>query len=160
AMGAVIRATRGRPWTELDSPYHHCCAVVPAELTGCSSIPYLTSVAAGFYRNDFIYGSETSAGRARSMMSEFAVAPAYAMGAVIGPPGEAMEELDSPYHHCCAVVPAELTGCSLSYLLLRSRDRVPKIPKHLSWRSPPDFAGCLSLPLSCGEIQSSDEDGV
>ncbi|EJK68640.1 hypothetical protein THAOC_10161, partial [Thalassiosira oceanica] len=33
------------------------------------------------------------------------------MGAVIGPPGEAMEELDSPYHRCCAVVPAELTGC-------------------------------------------------
>ncbi|EJK68449.1 hypothetical protein THAOC_10365 [Thalassiosira oceanica] len=117
-----------------------------AALQGLSSIPYLTSVAAGFYRNDFIYGSETSAGRARSMMSEFAVAPAClidnggrraigialqrprhfigdvlgmnrchdAMGAVIGPPGEAMEELDSPYHHCCAVVPAELTGCSVT----------------------------------------------
>ena len=33
------------------------------------------------------------------------------MGAVIGPPGEAMEELDSPYHRCCAVVLVELTGC-------------------------------------------------
>ena len=33
------------------------------------------------------------------------------MGAVIGPPGEAMEELDSPYHHCCAVVLVELKGC-------------------------------------------------
>ncbi|EJK75935.1 hypothetical protein THAOC_02328 [Thalassiosira oceanica] len=42
----------------------------------------------------------TSAGRARAMMSEFAVTPASAMGAVIGPPGEAMEELDSPYHRC------------------------------------------------------------
>ena len=33
------------------------------------------------------------------------------MGAVIGPPGEAMEELDSPYRRFCAVVPVELTGC-------------------------------------------------
>ena len=33
------------------------------------------------------------------------------MGAFIGPPGEAMEELDSPYRRCFAVVPAELTGC-------------------------------------------------
>ncbi|EJK44290.1 hypothetical protein THAOC_37181, partial [Thalassiosira oceanica] len=33
-----------------------------------------------------------------------------AMGTVIGPPGEAMEELDSPYHLCCAVVPVEPTG--------------------------------------------------
>ena len=33
------------------------------------------------------------------------------MGAVIGPPGEAMEELDSPYNHCCAVMPVEPTGC-------------------------------------------------
>ena len=46
-----------------------------AALQGLSSIPHLTSVAAGFYRND-INGSETSAGRARLMMSEFAVAPA------------------------------------------------------------------------------------
>ncbi|EJK68706.1 hypothetical protein THAOC_10091, partial [Thalassiosira oceanica] len=37
-----------------------------------------------------------------------------AMGAVIGPPGEAMEELDSPYHRCFAVVPAEPTGCSVT----------------------------------------------
>ena len=36
------------------------------------------------------------------------------MGAVIGPPGEAMEELDSPYHRCFAVVPAEPTGCSVT----------------------------------------------
>ncbi|EJK44037.1 hypothetical protein THAOC_37458 [Thalassiosira oceanica] len=46
---------------------------------GLSSIPHLTSVAAGFYRNDrndVINGSETSVGRARAMMSEFAVAPA------------------------------------------------------------------------------------
>ncbi|EJK51211.1 hypothetical protein THAOC_29636, partial [Thalassiosira oceanica] len=34
-----------------------------------------------------------------------------AMDAVIGPTGEAMEELDSPYHRCCAVVPVEPTGC-------------------------------------------------
>ncbi|EJK49913.1 hypothetical protein THAOC_31162 [Thalassiosira oceanica] len=47
-----------------------------AALQGLSSIPYLTSVAAGFYRNDVINGSGTSAGRARAMMSEFAVAPA------------------------------------------------------------------------------------
>ena len=33
------------------------------------------------------------------------------MGAVIGPPGEAMEELDSPYRRSCAVVPVEPTGC-------------------------------------------------
>ena len=36
------------------------------------------------------------------------------MGAIIGPPGEAMEELDSPYHRCCAVVPVEPTGCSVT----------------------------------------------
>ncbi|EJK45929.1 hypothetical protein THAOC_35431 [Thalassiosira oceanica] len=36
------------------------------------------------------------------------------MGTVIGAPGEAMEELDSPYHHCCAVVPVEPTGCSVT----------------------------------------------
>ena len=36
------------------------------------------------------------------------------MGAVIGPPGEAMEELDSPYHRCFAVVPAEPKGCSVT----------------------------------------------
>ena len=47
-----------------------------AALQGFSSIPHLTSVAAGFYRNDVINGSETSVGRARAMMSEFAVAPA------------------------------------------------------------------------------------
>ncbi|EJK53258.1 hypothetical protein THAOC_27337 [Thalassiosira oceanica] len=52
-------------------------------------------------KNDVINGSETSVGRARAMMSEFAVAPDRAMGAIIGPPGEAMEELDSPYR-CCA----------------------------------------------------------
>ncbi|EJK71018.1 hypothetical protein THAOC_07578, partial [Thalassiosira oceanica] len=91
----------------------------------------------------FINGSETSAGRARAMMHKFAVAPARlidngghraigialrpqhfkgdvlgmnigAMGAVIGAPGEAMEELDSPYHRCCVVVPAEPTGCSVT----------------------------------------------
>ncbi|EJK75194.1 hypothetical protein THAOC_03092, partial [Thalassiosira oceanica] len=38
-----------------------------------------------------------------------------AMGAIIGPPGEAIDELDSPYHRCCcAVVPAEPTGCSVT----------------------------------------------
>ena len=47
-----------------------------AALQGLSSIPHLTSVADGFYRNDVINGSETSVGRARAMMSEFAVAPA------------------------------------------------------------------------------------
>ena len=47
-----------------------------AALQRLSSIPHLTSVAAGFYRNDVINGSETSVGRARAMMSEFAVAPA------------------------------------------------------------------------------------
>ncbi|EJK45883.1 hypothetical protein THAOC_35480, partial [Thalassiosira oceanica] len=78
-----------------------------AALQGLSSIPHLTSVAAGFYRNDVINGSETSAGRACAMMIEFAVAPARlidncgrVMGAVIGATGEAMEELDSPYHRC------------------------------------------------------------
>ena len=35
------------------------------------------------------------------------------MGTVIGPPGEAMEEIYSPYHRCCAVVLVEPTGCSL-----------------------------------------------
>ncbi|EJK54254.1 hypothetical protein THAOC_26142 [Thalassiosira oceanica] len=92
-----------------------------AALQGLSSIPHLTSVAAGFYRSDVINGSGTSAGRARAMMHKFAVAPARlidnggrAMGAVIGPPGEAMEELDSPYHRCFAVVPAEPTGCSVT----------------------------------------------
>ena len=33
------------------------------------------------------------------------------MGAVIGPTGEAMEGLDSPYRRSCAVVPVEPTGC-------------------------------------------------
>ncbi|EJK69101.1 hypothetical protein THAOC_09681 [Thalassiosira oceanica] len=77
-------------------------------LQGLSSIPHPTSVAAGFYRNAVINGSGTSAGRARLTMSEFAVTPARlidnggrAMGAIIGPPGEAMKELDSPYR-CCA----------------------------------------------------------
>ncbi|EJK52720.1 hypothetical protein THAOC_27974 [Thalassiosira oceanica] len=46
-----------------------------AALQGLSSIPHLTSVAAGFYRNDVINGSKTSAGQTRAMMSEFAVAP-------------------------------------------------------------------------------------
>ncbi|EJK74237.1 hypothetical protein THAOC_04095, partial [Thalassiosira oceanica] len=36
-----------------------------------------------------------------------------AMGAVIRPPGEAMEELDS-LSCCCAIVPAEPTGCSVT----------------------------------------------
>ncbi|EJK54674.1 hypothetical protein THAOC_25678 [Thalassiosira oceanica] len=92
-----------------------------AALQGLSSIPHLTSVAAAFYRSDIISGSETSAGRARAMMHKFAVAPARlidnggrAMGAVIGPSGEAMEELDSPYHRRCAVVPVEPTGCLVS----------------------------------------------
>ena len=47
-----------------------------AALQGLSSIPHLTSVAAGFYRSDVINGSETSAGRARAMMHKFAVTPA------------------------------------------------------------------------------------
>ncbi|EJK49059.1 hypothetical protein THAOC_32099, partial [Thalassiosira oceanica] len=53
--------------------------------------------------SDVINGSKTSADRARAMMHKFAVAPARligAMGAVIGAPGEAMEELDSPYRRC------------------------------------------------------------
>ena len=45
-------------------------------LQGRSSIPYLTSVAAGFYGSDVINGSETSADRARAMMHKFAVTPA------------------------------------------------------------------------------------
>ncbi|EJK46624.1 hypothetical protein THAOC_34700 [Thalassiosira oceanica] len=81
-------------------------------------------------RNDVLNGSGTSAGQARLMMSEFAVAPArlidnggrraigialrpqHIVGDVLGMnrchgrlhratrPGEAMEELDSPYHRC------------------------------------------------------------
>ncbi|EJK73082.1 hypothetical protein THAOC_05316 [Thalassiosira oceanica] len=47
-----------------------------AALQGLSSIPHLTSVAAGFHRSDVINGSETSAGQARAMMHKFAVAPA------------------------------------------------------------------------------------
>ena len=47
-----------------------------AALQGFSSIPQLTSVAAGFYGSDVINGSETSAGRARAMMHKFAVTPA------------------------------------------------------------------------------------
>ena len=47
-----------------------------AALQGLSSIPHLTSVAAGFHGRDVINGSETSAGRARAMMHKFAVAPA------------------------------------------------------------------------------------
>ena len=47
-----------------------------AALQGLSSIPHLTSVAAGFYESDVIIGSETSVGRARAMMHKFAVAPA------------------------------------------------------------------------------------
>ena len=39
-----------------------------AALQRLSSTPYLTSVAAGFYRSDVINGSETLAGRARAMM--------------------------------------------------------------------------------------------
>ncbi|EJK54204.1 hypothetical protein THAOC_26228 [Thalassiosira oceanica] len=102
-----------------------------AEAAGTySSIPHLTSVAAGFHRSDVINGSGTSAGRSRLMMSEFAIAPSRlidnvgrraigialrpqhivlgdvlgmnigAMGAIIGPPVEAMEELNSPYRRC------------------------------------------------------------
>ncbi|EJK51000.1 hypothetical protein THAOC_29876, partial [Thalassiosira oceanica] len=44
------------------------------------------------YRNDLINGSETtetSTGQSLLMMSKFAVAPACAMGAFTGPPGEA-----------------------------------------------------------------------
>ena len=33
------------------------------------------------------------------------------MGAAIGPPGEALQYLEAPYHHCFAVVPAELKRC-------------------------------------------------
>ena len=51
------------------------------------------------------------------------------MGAVIGPPGEAMEELDSPYRRSCAVVPVEPTGCC---------SRAPNAPSDLrpgeKWR--------------------------
>ena len=47
-----------------------------AALQGVSSIPQLTSVAAGFYGSDVINGSETSAVRARAMMHKFAVTPA------------------------------------------------------------------------------------
>ena len=47
-----------------------------AALQRVSSIPYLTSVAAGFYRNDVIICSETSAGRAHVMMHKFAVVSA------------------------------------------------------------------------------------
>ncbi|EJK59515.1 hypothetical protein THAOC_20250 [Thalassiosira oceanica] len=108
-----------------------------AVLQGLSSIPHLTSVAAGFYRSDVINGSETSAGgRACAMMHKFAVTPVVTQASLIdnighraigialrpqhfigdvlgmnrchghrhratwraapGPPGEAMEELDSP----------------------------------------------------------------
>ncbi|EJK62749.1 hypothetical protein THAOC_16626 [Thalassiosira oceanica] len=121
AIGAII-GPPGEAMEELDSPYRRCAgradrarqgrgrgparrawAGVTTYLQGLSSIPHPTSVAAGFYRNAVINGSGTSAGRARAMMSEFAVALARlidnvgrAMGAVIGPPGEAMEELDSP----------------------------------------------------------------
>ena len=47
-----------------------------ATLQGLSSIPHLTSVAAGIHGSDVINGSETSAGRARATMHKFAVAPA------------------------------------------------------------------------------------
>ena len=47
-----------------------------AALQGLSSIPHLTSVAAGFHGSDIIKGSETSAGLARAMMHKFAVTPA------------------------------------------------------------------------------------
>ncbi|EJK60045.1 hypothetical protein THAOC_19671, partial [Thalassiosira oceanica] len=42
-----------------------------AALQRLSSIPHLTSVAAGFHRSDVINGSETSAGQARAMMHKF-----------------------------------------------------------------------------------------
>ncbi|EJK58778.1 hypothetical protein THAOC_21069 [Thalassiosira oceanica] len=80
--------------------------------------PHLTSVAAGFYRSDVINGSGTSAGRARAMMSEFAVAPACAMGAIIGPPGEAMEELDSPYRRCAGRADRDRQGAAGLMLIL------------------------------------------
>ena len=51
-----------------------------AALQGRSSIPYLTSVAAGFYGSDVVNGSKTSADRARAMMHKFAVAPARLIG--------------------------------------------------------------------------------
>ena len=47
-----------------------------AVLQRWSSIPHPTPVAAGFYRSDVINGRETSEGRARAMMSEFAVTTA------------------------------------------------------------------------------------
>ncbi|EJK66687.1 hypothetical protein THAOC_12368 [Thalassiosira oceanica] len=93
-----------------------------AALQGLSSIPHPTSVAAGFYRNAVINGSGTSAGRARltMTMSKFAVAPARlidnsgrAMGAVIGPPGEAVEELDSPYRRCAGRADRDRQGAVL-----------------------------------------------
>ncbi|EJK70960.1 hypothetical protein THAOC_07636, partial [Thalassiosira oceanica] len=49
-----------------------------------------------------------------------------AMGAVVGPPGEAMEELDSPYHRCCAVVPAEPTGCLVATQYRRENRTSPR----------------------------------
>ncbi|EJK58244.1 hypothetical protein THAOC_21650 [Thalassiosira oceanica] len=100
---------------------------------GLSSIPYPTSVAAGFYRNDIIKGSRTSAGRARAMMSEFAVAPAAhliddggrrAIGIALRPQhfkGDVlgmnrcpwtMEELDSPYRRCAGRADRDRQGQS------------------------------------------------
>ncbi|EJK64557.1 hypothetical protein THAOC_14700 [Thalassiosira oceanica] len=73
--------------------------------------------------NDVINGSGTSAGRARLMMSEFAVAPARlidnggrAMGAIIGPPGEAMEELDSPYRRCAGRADRDRQGAVVAHI--------------------------------------------
>ena len=54
----------------MDGPNGH------AALQEVSSIPRLTSVAAGFYGSDVINGFETSAVRARAMMHKFAVTPA------------------------------------------------------------------------------------
>ncbi|EJK58588.1 hypothetical protein THAOC_21276 [Thalassiosira oceanica] len=54
----------------VDGPRGH------AALQRLSSIPHLTSVAAGFYRSDVLNGPKTSADRARATMHKFAVTPA------------------------------------------------------------------------------------
>ncbi|EJK71241.1 hypothetical protein THAOC_07340, partial [Thalassiosira oceanica] len=131
-------------------PDGHVALLQSGRLQRLSSIPHLTSVAAGFHsfhRSDVINGSETSAGRARAMMHKFAVAPASAMGAVIGPPGEAMEELDSPYHRCCAVVPAEPTGCLVATQYCRENEPKGEIGLGPESAARPNAGPFLRFPL-------------
>ncbi|EJK66778.1 hypothetical protein THAOC_12272 [Thalassiosira oceanica] len=95
-----------------------------AALQGLSSIPHPTSVAAGFYSGTSagrarLTMSEFAVAPARLIDNGgrraigIALRPQHfkgdvlgmnrchgPMGAVIGPPGEAMEELDSPYRRC------------------------------------------------------------